>query len=68
MNQAQLAEQLTALAAQAEKAKVEVVQKVADLEAAIIAGGDVSPDVEAALAALKTSVQGLDDLNPDVPS
>lgn len=65
MNQAELAQALTDIKAQADKAKGEIVAKVTDLETAIANSGNTSPDVDAALAALKGSVQGLDDLNPD---
>jgi len=68
MNQAELAQALTDLKTQADKAKQEIVNKVADLEDAINNAGSTSPDVDAALAALKSSVQGLDDLNPDAPT
>jgi hypothetical protein len=65
MDQTQLAADLVALKAQGEKAKAEIIAKVAALEAAIAAGGVVSPEVEAALADLRGTVQGIDDLNPD---
>lgn len=67
MNQAELAKSLEDLKAQADKAKAEIVAKVQSLEDAIAAGGATSPEVDAALADLKGSVQGLDDLNPDAP-
>jgi len=65
MEQSELAQQLTALKEQADKAKAEIVAKLADLEAALEAADDVTPEVQAAFDALKTSVQGIDDLNPD---
>jgi hypothetical protein len=43
------------------------LQKVADLEAALAAGGMTSPAVDAALADLKAQVQAVDDLIPDAP-
>lgn len=67
MNQAELTQALVDLKAQNEKARAEIVAKIAALEAAVAAGGTVSPEVEAALADLKASVQADDDLNPDVP-
>jgi phenylpyruvate tautomerase PptA (4-oxalocrotonate tautomerase family) len=67
MNQQELAQALTDAAAQATKAKDEIVAKVAALEAAILAGGATTPEVDAALASLKGVVQTLDDLNPDAP-
>lgn len=65
--QAELAQALTALGTQLDKAKAEIVQKVADLEAAIANAGSSTPEVDAALAALKGKVQELDDLNADAP-
>lgn len=65
MNQAELAQSLNDLKTQADKAKAEIVKKVADLETAITNAGNSTPEVDAALANLKGSVQGLDDLNPD---
>jgi hypothetical protein len=63
--QAELAQDLANLTAQNDKARAEVVQKIADLEAAIAAGGPVSAEVEAAFAALKASVQLDDDIVAD---
>ena len=65
MNQAELAQALNDAKDQAAKAKAEIVKKIADLEAAITNAGSTTPEVDAALAALKGEVQGLDDLNPD---
>jgi len=67
MNQTELAQSLRDIKAQADKAKQEIVDKVAALEDAINNAGTTSPDVDAALADLKGSVQSLDDLNPDAP-
>lgn len=63
--QAELAAQLIEITAQNEKARTEILAKVADLEAAIETAGSTTPEVDAALAALKASVQADDDLNPD---
>ncbi len=68
VNQTELAQALADLTTQADKAKAEIVAKVADLEAAIANAGSTTPEVDAALAALKGSVQGLDDLNSDTPT
>lgn len=68
MTQEELLAELTALKAQNEKAKGEIVGKIATLEAAIAAGGSTSPEVDAALADLKGSIQGTDDLVPDAPA
>lgn len=66
-NQAQLAQELRDLKAQTEKAKAEIIAKVAALEAAIGDAGNTTAEVDEALADLKASVQGVDDLNPDAP-
>jgi hypothetical protein len=68
MNQAELAAELGAIKDQNEKARAEILAKVAALEAALAAAGKTTPDVDAALAALKVSVQADDDLNPDDPA
>lgn len=65
MNQAELAQAIKDAAAQATKAKEEIVAKIAALEDAIANGGATTPEVDAALADLKGVVQTLDDLNPD---
>lgn len=44
---------------------VVTLQKVTDLEAALASGGMTSPEVDAALQALKAQVQVVDDLIPD---
>lgn len=67
MNQAELAQALADATTQAAKAHAEIVAKVAALEAAIMAAGNTTPAVDAALAALKGEVQSLDDLNADAP-
>jgi hypothetical protein len=63
---AELQQSLTDLGNQLDKAKGEIVQKIADLEAAVAAGGGSTPEVDAALEALKGKVQALDDLHADV--
>lgn len=65
MDQAQLAAELAALTEQNEKARAEIVAKIAALEAAVVSAGTVTPEVEAALADLRASVQADDDMNPD---
>lgn len=67
MNQQELREALEATTAQNEKARVEILQKISDLEAAVANAGNTSPEVDAALAALRASVQTDDDIVPDVP-
>lgn len=66
--QAELAQQLTDVATQVEKTKTEITTKISDLEAAIVAAGNTSPEVDAALASLKSAVQGVDDIVPDTPA
>jgi hypothetical protein len=65
MNQVELARQLEELAAQNEKARAEIVARIAELEAALENAGTVSEEVTAALDALKASVQADDDMHPD---
>jgi len=68
MEQSELAAQLTALQTQTEKAKAEILSKIADLEGALDAADDVTPEVQAAFDALKASVQGVDDIVADAPT
>ncbi len=68
MEQSELAAQLTALQTQTEKAKAEIISKIADLEGALDAADDVTPEVQAAFDALKASVQGVDDIVADAPT
>lgn len=68
MNQQELADQLTALGTQLEKVKTEILAEVANLETQIQNSGNVTPEVEAALNAVKEKVQGIDDLNTDAPT
>lgn len=65
--QQEVAAELVALKAQVEKIKTEVTAKLAALADAIANQGNASPEVESALAELKASVQGVDDLNEDAP-
>lgn len=67
MTQAELLAQLQALKSQNEKAKVEITGKIATLETAIANQGQTTPEVDAALADLKQSIQGTDDIVPDTP-
>lgn len=62
--QAELAAQLAALTEQNDKARAEVLGKIADLEAALEDDG-VSDEVMSAFSALKASVQVDDDIVPD---
>lgn len=66
--QAQLATELALVSAQVAKIGTETqatLQRVADLEAAIANAGNTTPEVDAALAALKAQVQVVDDLVAD---
>jgi hypothetical protein len=65
MDMQALATQLTAVGTQLAKAKTEITDKIAALEEAIGNAGSTTPEVDAALEALKGAAQGLDDLNPD---
>lgn len=65
VNQAELAQALNDIKAQADKSKTEIIAKVSTLEGAIANAGMTTPEVDAALADLKGTVQSLDDLNPD---
>lgn len=67
-NQKDLADQLTALTTEVGKIGDETtatLQKVTDLEAALAAAGDISPEVQTALDALKAQAQKVDDMVPD---
>lgn len=63
--QAELAQSLRDVTAQNEKARAEILQKIADLEAALAAAGGTTAEVDEAVAALKASVQVDDDIVPD---
>ena len=67
-----IGDQITAATEELGKAQGEIVQKIADLEAAL-ASANLSPEAEAALAELKAKAadakakaQALDDIVPDV--
>ena len=63
--QAEFALQIAALTEQNEKARAEVLAKIADMQAAIDAASNVDPGVLEAFDALKASVQADDDIVPD---
>lgn len=63
--QAQHAQALRDVLAQNEKARQEILQRIADLEQAVIDAGNTTPEVDAALQALRDSVQIDDDIVPD---
>ena len=64
-NQAQLAEELGVVKAQVEKITTEYTTRIATLEEALVAAGNITPEVQAALDGLKASVQIADDVTPD---
>ncbi len=63
--QAELAAALVSLKEQTDKSFTEIIAKIAELEEALNNAGTVSPEVLAALDALKVSVQRVDDIVPD---
>jgi hypothetical protein len=65
-SQAQLAQDLRDLKAQNDKAREEILAKIAALEEAL-ANAPTTPEVDAAFADLKASVQTDDDIVPDAP-
>lgn len=65
--QAELAQELRDLKLQNDKARAEVLAKIQALEDALAAAGNTTPEVDAALADLKASVQTDDDIVPDQP-
>ncbi len=74
MTHAELAAELTRLTEQEGKIAAEqatrfdaLTQAVNDLKDALAAAGNVTPEVSAALLALKGAVQSLDDSIPDAP-
>ncbi len=67
MNQAQELAALQALTTQVGKANDEVLAKLKALQDTID-NNPVSPEVEAAVAALTTAVQKVDDIVPDAPT
>ncbi len=68
--QTQHALDLKAVTDQVAKIGVETgktLQKVTDLEALLAAGGNTTPEVDAAMADLKAQAQKTDDMVPDAP-
>lgn len=63
--EAEVAAALQALTVQVNKIKGEVAAKLQALADAIANQGNVTPEVEAALAELQAAVGQVDDLNPD---
>lgn len=67
MNQQELALALSGLREQLLKSNEEVKTKLAALEQAVTDAGNVTPEVQEALDALKSTVQSADDIVPDAP-
>lgn len=63
--QAQIAQELRDMKVQNEKARQEMLAKLATLEEAVANAGNSTPEVDEAIADLKSSIQADDDLNPD---
>jgi hypothetical protein len=63
--QAELAQELRDVKEQNDKSRAEILDKIADLEQAVIDAGNVTPEVQTALDELKASVQTDDDIVPD---
>lgn len=66
--QQELAAQLTGLKDQLGKVAGEITGKIASLEEAVRNAGNTTPEVDQALADLRTTVQQLDDIVPDAPA
>jgi DNA repair exonuclease SbcCD ATPase subunit len=64
----ELGDALNAVSAQLDKAKTEIVTKIADLEAALATAGQIPADAQAVIDSLKAQAQALDDIVPDVPA
>lgn len=63
--QAELAQEIRDTNTQLQKAKGEILASTDRLEQAVRDAGNVTPEVEEALAELKSNVQSVDDLNAD---
>lgn len=66
-SQTELAQSLRDLKTQNDKAAAEQAAALQKLQDALDAAGGTTPEVDAALAELKASIQSEDDLNPDAP-
>lgn len=62
-----LVDTLAAVRDQLVKARVEITGKIADLESALAAAGEPTPEVTAALDDLVKAAAALDDVVPDAP-
>ena len=75
MTQQELADGLLAIQTQVGKVAKEqsdrfdaLSKTIADLQAVIEAGGEVTPEVQEALTGVQTALQALDDTIPDAPA
>lgn len=66
-SQTELAQSLRDLKTQNDKAAAEQAAALQKLQDALDAAGGTTPEVDAALAELKASIQAEDDKNPDAP-
>lgn len=64
-DQATLAAALAGIASSLTEASTEINAKLAELQAAIAAAGNTTPEVDAALASVQTLAQGLADIVPN---
>ena len=67
MDNAEVAKELTDFKAQVDKSNAEISAKIIALEEAVNNSGEATPEVVAAMEALKASIQKTDDIVPDVP-
>ncbi len=67
-NQTELAGELATVNAQLAKINTEYTTRIASLEAALVAAGTITPEVQAELDALKAVTQAIDDVTPDAPA
>lgn len=63
-----VADALAGVKDQLAKAQTEITGKISDLEAQLAAKGSLDADDQAAIDALKTQAQALDDIVPDAPA
>lgn len=67
MKDAEVAKELTDFKAQVDKSNAEISAKIIALEEAVNNSGEATPEIVAAMEALKASIQKTDDIVPDVP-
>jgi uncharacterized coiled-coil protein SlyX len=66
--QAELAQALSTVSDQLEKASTELSTEIQTLTDAVANAGATSPEVDASVARLQALAQRLDDMNPDAPA